>query len=152
MTKTPSGRQIPVWLVVAGAVLLVVCLVGVFGCSDRTPEQANPAPSSSLTKADAIAWAFKHWDGTAAGRTHCGVLPTGSMLPVFGSTSVLLLEPATQPRVGDLLLYDAANYSHRVKEVRDGHVLMDGDNNDHSDGWVELSRVHHRVAGILYAR
>lgn len=144
------------WLLITALVLLA----GRAECAtEPSRESRNPAPSSSYTldavKRDAVKW--------AAGdtrRTWITVLPTGSMLPVFGSNSVLLLERSdgTDLRVGDIALYAKADgngtISHRVRAVSETAVIMTGDNNSglQTDGWISKSRIRWRVAGILYAK
>jgi hypothetical protein len=140
-----------------GASLLLVVFCG---CGKRTREEANPAPSSSMEKQTALNWALR-WAETDPGRSYREVAATGSMLPVFDSRSVLLLErvKASDLKPNDIALYATAldgsgdaTISHRIREVRPDGVLFDGDNNQASDGWIAPGRVRWRVCGILYTR
>lgn len=143
-------------------ILALACMAVVFGwtgCADSR-EPANPAPSSSITievaTVDAYAWALR----SPGKRSVSVVKATGSMLPVFGSNSVLLVQPATgfDLTPGDIAIYDTPagqGIVHRVREVNErGAVLFTGDNNANtaSDGWIASERIRGRVAGILFAR
>lgn len=86
------------------------------------------------------------------------VEPTGSMLPVFDSHSILIVEKV---KGADLKYNDIALYSidqkdnttcHRVKAVKPGAVYMSGDNNKVSDGWIDSNRILYRVVGIIYGQ
>lgn len=126
----------------------------------KTKEQNNPAPTSGFPHSammhEAGMWAMK----APLTRSYASVAATGSMLPVFGSNAVLLLEKviSSQLRPGDIALYEKLDKSgticHRVREVnKRGAVLFTGDNNDNTrpDGWIVGDRIRWRVAGILYA-
>jgi len=126
------------------------------GCEQRPPEERNPAPSSSITltqaQGDAAFWILGR-----PNRSYSLVAPTGSMLPTLDSRSVLLLETvtATDLRPNDLAIYtrdDGRAIVHRVKAIHPHGILFDGDNNKASDGWIDPTRITHRVAGILYTR
>jgi hypothetical protein len=135
------------------AVVGAASLLALFGgCAPQSREERRPMPSASMTHAQALAWAAQHWDAPAFGRTHHTVAASGSMLPLFGSTSILLTEPARDIRAGDIVIYGERQIVHRVREVRDDHALMDGDNNKASDGWVPVALFRERVAGILYTK
>jgi hypothetical protein len=141
------------WAVIAvGTIGAAILALLAAGCGPRTREERRPMPSASMTHAQAVAWAEAHWDAVVAGRAHRTVTDSGSMLPLFGSTSVLLTEPATDIRAGDIVIYGGRSIVHRVREVRDGNALVDGDNNKASDGWIPLASVRARVAGILYSK
>lgn len=143
---------------------LITALVLMAGCAERATEPSresrNPAPSSSYTldrvNRDAAMWVA----GDYTRRASVAVAPTGSMLPMFGSNSVLLLERSdgTDLRVGDVALYakegGKGTISHRVRAVSETAVIMTGDNNTglQSDGWISKTRIRWRVAGILYAQ
>jgi hypothetical protein len=150
----PSGIRPWRALLLAGAMgggLLVPC-----GCVHRTPEESNPAASSSMTRSEAVLLAAVAWTmQDPARRSYSIVTDTGSMLPAFDSRSILLLEKLESPPLrGDILHVDQGpgrpNIGHRVRAVKEGWVLMDGDNSPWSDGWFPLDRVGWRVAGILY--
>jgi signal peptidase I len=144
--------------------LLATLLLLLAGCAERATEPSresrNPAPSSSYTldraHRDAAMWVA----GDYTRRASVAVAPTGSMLPVFGSNSVLLLERSDGKdlRVGDIALYikesGDGTISHRVRAVSETAVIMTGDNNTglQSDGWISKTRIRWRVAGILYAK
>jgi hypothetical protein len=135
------------------AVVGAASLLALFGgCAPQSREERRPMPSASMTHAQALAWAAQHWDAAAFGRTHRTVNATGSMLPLFGSTSVLLTEPALNVQAGDIVIYGERSIVHRVAELRDGHALIAGDNNHASDGWVPVAQIRERVAGILYSK
>lgn len=149
-------KQRMVHIVWISFVLAVACLAVVFGwtgCAQK--EEVQPAPSSSITiekvTSDAYAWALR----SPGNRSVSLVAATGSMLPYFGSNSVLLVEPATGFDLveGDIAIYD--HVVHRVRSVNErGAVLFTGDNNANtsSDGWIAAERIRGRVAGILFAR
>jgi len=122
-------------------------------------ELDNPAGSSGYTRLvvreEATRWAAAH-----PNRSWSEVLPTGSMVPVLDSGSILLLEKVTGTdlRPGDIAIYarpGLPNACHRVREVsKSGAALFTGDNNrgTQPDGWIASSRIQWRVAGILYTR
>lgn len=125
----------------------------------KARESDTPAPTSSISP-ELVLSSAKLWAAVGPGyRTYTPVQGTGSMLPVFGGNSVLLLETVTPTSLvpGDIAIYDklpSGLVVHRVREVNDrGAVLFSGDNNDKlsSDGWIAGSRIRWRVAGILYA-
>jgi hypothetical protein len=134
--------------IVCGLILSLL----VASCGRQTREERKPMPSAAMSHARAESWASVHWDFPALGRTHHTVKDTGSMLPLFGSTSILLTEPARDIQAGDIVIYGERQIVHRVREVRDEHALVDGDNNKASDGWIPLASVRARVAGILYSK
>lgn len=127
------------------------------GCSKR--EDVTPTASSSMSKVEAISLA-RLW--AAFGnpeRSYCEVLPTGSMLPVFGSNAILLLEKVDSADllVGDIAIYGregSPSVVHRVRAISSTAVLFSGDNNDPTkpDGWIAKERIQWRVAGIIYAK
>lgn len=131
--------------------IIALCLAG---CTQR--EDNNPPPSSSYTvltvQVDAAQWVQR----APITRTYSTVAASGSMLPMFGSNAILLLEhtDGTDLRAGDIATYlrdDGLSVVHRVREVGNGAVLFGGDNNDVGDGWISKERIRHRVAGILYS-
>jgi len=140
--------------------LLVLALGGavlaIGGCVHATPEQRKPAGSSSMSRDEASMFAAVAWAAQEPARRSYGpVTDTGSMLPAFDSRSILLLEKLEgQPLPGDILHVNQGpgreRIGHRVRAVRDGWVLLDGDNSKHQDGWFPIERVNWRVAGILY--
>lgn len=140
---------------VASAVIGVSALL-LQACQKR--EDANPAPSSSATKAVVMQDAEKWMQRAPTLRSYCETLPSGSMLSLFGSNAILLLERSngSDLTVGDIALYaqtmSDGTISHRVREVSPTAILCSGDNNDTSDGWIAKSRVRWRVAGILYSQ
>lgn len=155
------------------ALFLLACAIGaalvcLCGCA-KTREQGadNPAPSASATKQQAVAVASL-WATLAPNRSYCEVSTTASMLPVFDSASVLLLEKATAAdlKVNDIATYTVATdgtgdatITHRVKDVQPDGVLFEGDNNvpsvlnpGSSDGYIAPKRIRWRVAGILFSQ
>lgn len=120
-------------------------------------EDARPAPSSSLSKADALALASLWKQTSPQTRDYCEVGATGSMAPVLDSRSILLLEriTASDLRKNDISIYvHSAELTtcHRVLDVRPEGVLFSGDNNSENDGWIQPDRVRWRVVGILFTR
>ena len=119
-------------------------------------ERVNPAPSSSLSKAEAEGIA-RLWALTAPGRAYCEVAPTSSMVPVIDSKSILLLETV---QAGDLHRNDIASYesaiygsiTHRVVKVEAHSIIFEGDNCVCADGPISAKKIRYRVAGILYTR
>lgn len=138
--------------------LLCAAMLPFAACTKR--EDNNPPPSShfplAVVAGDAAAWAVR----APTIRSSIMVKPTGSMLPLFGSNAILLIERVTgrDLRVGDIALYDDLNggtICHRVRAVNErGAAIFTGDNNDGtaSDGWIAPDRIRWRVAGILYAQ
>lgn len=150
----PAGA----FFLIAVLSFLAALVSGCGGSADVPREDRTPAPSSSLTKQDAIASAQLWAMFDTSRRGFCEVAPTGSMAPVIDSRSVLLLE---RVRPGDLRPNDIAIFErepgkpsvcHRVHEVRPDGVLFSGDNNRGSDGWIRPERIQWRVAGILYTQ
>jgi hypothetical protein len=142
---------------------LIIALL-LAGCAERPVTEpsrdSHKSPPSSSYEMDAVVRDASRWvnvDTTRRGWVH--VAGTGSMLPMFGANSVLLLErtDGTDLRVGDVALYDREDRSgtiaHRVRVVGDTAVIFTGDNNpgDGSDGWIAKSRIRWRVAGLLYS-
>jgi hypothetical protein len=142
---------------------LIIALL-LAGCSERPVTEpsrdSHKSPPSSSYEMDAVVRDASRWvnvDPARRGWVH--VAGTGSMLPMFGANSVLLLErtDGTDLRVGDVALYDREDRSgtivHRVRVVGDTAVIFTGDNNpgNGSDGWIAKSRIRWRVAGLLYS-
>lgn len=145
-TWTPILAVFAAHLVVLGVIL---------GCSSPAPELLHPAPSSRLTTAEALTLAQIY--AVNSSRSYSTVAPTGSMVPTFDSRSVLLLEKIRElPAVGDIVVADEGpgreNVGHRVTAAQDDSVILSGDANHTSDGWVRIDRLKWRVAGILYTR
>jgi hypothetical protein len=120
-------------------------------------EQKRPAPSSSLTKSEAMEIGARWKQTNPAMRSYCEVHPTGSMVPILDSRCVLLLErvSADQLRKNDISIYmrgDDVTVCHRVMDVRNGAVLFEGDNNPRSDGWVARDRILWRVTAIIFTQ
>ncbi len=120
-------------------------------------EQKRPAPSSSLTKSEALQIGARWKQTNPAQRSYCEVNPTGSMVPILDSRCVLLLErvSADQLRKNDISIYmrgDDVTICHRVMDVRNGAVLFEGDNNPRSDGWVTSERILWRVTAIIFTQ
>lgn len=144
------NKAIVITLVVAAV------LFWLLGCGKR--EEAQPPPSSSYSleavKGEATTW--QNVDPSV--RRWFSVANTGSMLPLFGSNSVLLCESMQGKRasIGDILLIDdlrGGTYCHTCTLVdADGNVRTRGYNNNSSDAYVERRRVLWRVIGILYAQ
>lgn len=126
------------------------------GCAPDGPrENWNPAPSSSLTKSQAIQLAARCAFSVEPNLSFSEVSATGSMVPFFDSRSVVLCEPYIGQKInkGDVVVFDRGdhpNVAHRVIDVKDGHFFASGDNNQHSDGWFPLSQINRRVVGVLY--
>lgn len=138
--------------------LILLALPLIFwGCSKR--EDVTPTASSSMSKVEAISLA-RLWAAFGDNsRSYCEVLPTGSMLPVFGSNAILLLEKVDSADllVGDIAIYGregSPSVVHRVRAISSTAVLFSGDNNDPTkpDGWIAKERIQWRVAGIIYAK
>jgi hypothetical protein len=120
-------------------------------------EERRPAPSSSLSKSEAMNLGVMWKLSNPALRAYCEVAPTGSMVPILDSRCVLLLErvKADQLRKNDISIYlsdDNATICHRVMDVKNGSVLFEGDNNPRSDGWVAPSRILWRVTAIIFTQ
>ena|GEM_PF-5784350 len=120
-------------------------------------EDLHPAPSSSLTKGEALAFAALWRQSNPSLRDYCEVGSSGSMTPVLDSRCILLLERATATdlRKNDISIYlhsAVMTACHRVIEVRPDGILFAGDNNRRSDGWVAPERIRWRVAAIFFTR
>jgi len=130
------------------------------GAAARGPgmgrEKNNPAPISRMGKKEAVMIARLWAAGDLGNRSFMTVAPTGSMLPVLDSNSILLIEKVTgaELRKNDIAVYEITpggmNIVHRAKEVSPDGVYFEGDNNGRSDGWIKAEKVHWRIAGILY--
>jgi hypothetical protein len=127
------------------------------GLAAATREDMNPAPSSSLTMAEARGFGEVWRQSDPQHRSWSTVKPTGSMVPTLDSRCLLLLEKVA---ASDLLKNDIALYSvedggstcHRVLEVRADGVFFSGDSNHRSDGWIAPHRILWRVASIIFTR
>ena len=131
----------------------------VSGCSrhDVGDETVNPAPSSSLTLAQAqaqgVAWAL------ADPANHAWSTPgaTSSMVPYLDSHSVALLEkPIGAPHIHDIVRVNEGpgreNVLHQVMDVKTGYVFIDGKNNQWADGWMPVGKIDWRVVAIFYSK
>jgi hypothetical protein len=120
-------------------------------------EDIRPAPSSSLSKSDALSLAMLWKQTNPLARDYCEVGPTGSMAPVLDSRSILLLERITAAdlKKNDISIYVHSAESttcHRVIDIRPGSVLFEGDNNHEPDGWIPSDRVRWRVVAIIFTQ
>jgi hypothetical protein len=113
-------------------------------------ETVKPPPTSGLTRMEAIHMGHV-WEESGAGRYFREVNPTGSMLPCFGSTAVLLFEPVT---IRDVKLHQWVEYwngvcfvVHEVTVVQGDSIRLSGVNNRYSDPWVK--DVCGRVCAVL---
>jgi signal peptidase I len=136
-----------------GFVLLAIVIGCLAACAKRSKEDQAPAGSSSMTRAEAESLAALY--ALRTGGSWAFVGPTGSMAPVIDSHSVLLLERYKGQKIvaGDIVVFDRGdvpNVCHRVVEVKDDAFYVSGDNNQWPDGWFKLTRIQHRVAGVLY--
>lgn len=141
----------------AAFAVFVVCLCLFLTACGRGKEVENPAPSSSLTKDEALNLARFFVLGDPTRRSISLVSPTGSMLPVLASNHVMLLERATghELAIGDIAIIEretGKTFVHRVtdKGESSGGVFMAGDNSKTPDGWFFSSRVRWRVVGVIY--
>ena len=139
-----------------GTLLAVVLLAGCQSAPTGYREQSNTPPTSHMSRSEAVNLAALWQLADTQHRSYSFVSATGSMLPVLGSNSVLLLESVT---VADLKKNDIAIYEnaagngtivHRAKAVSPDGVYFEGDNNTWPDGWIKPDRIRWRVAGILY--
>ena len=142
---------------------LLVLVVGCLLLGSDSPgqemrqEDRRPAPSSSLSKAEACALGVQWKLSNPGRRDYCEVANTGSMAPVLDSRCVLLLEKssASDLRKNDISIYQRGANSticHRVVEVRPDGVLFEGDNNRGSDGWIPPDRILWRVVSIIFTQ
>ncbi|GEM_PF-5618207 len=146
-------RRASVWTLVLAAVLLPSRAFA-FGPRVGSSERVNPAPTSYMSKSEAKTIA-KLWSMGAPGRAYCEVEPTSSMVPVFDSKSVLLLEQVKTSDLhkNDIARYDSDTYgnvTHRIIEIDPKGAVFEGDNCPRSDGRVLAKSIRYRVAGILY--
>jgi hypothetical protein len=127
--------------------------------TDKLAEDINPAASSGYSSSVVLKDAI-HWIAVDPMKRKIGqATSSGSMLRLFDSRSILLLEKLdlTDPiNIGDILGYVNTDLSpliiaHRLIRVNDGGKLVfRGDNNDSEDPPVKRDAVVWRVAGILY--
>lgn len=135
-------------LCLAGAALLLASC----GPADRETKSLTKAPASSLSMtvvtADATAWKLRD----PQNRTFKPVTPTGSMLPLVASNSLVLLERVTtRVTVGEVIVL-RGGMMHTVTAVNErGAFIMSGINNDGPDGWFPPEAAEWRLAGTLYA-
>jgi hypothetical protein len=115
-------------------------------------ETVKPPPTSGLTRMEAIQMGYA-WQESHKGRYFREVNPTGSMLPAFGSTAVLLFEAVT---AGELKPHQWAEYwngvqsvVHEVTAVREDGVRFSGINNRYSDPWIKPDAIRGRVCAVL---
>lgn len=159
---SPSAFRAPKfsWIASCLALTLVAGLfpnrASAFGPRVGSSERINPAPTSYMSKSEAKTLA-KLWSMGAPGRAFCEVEPTSSMVPVFDSRSVLLLEQvkATDLHKNDIARYDSDTYgnvTHRIIEIESSGAVFEGDNCPRSDGLVSSKSIRYRVAGILYTK
>lgn len=154
LTRANLGRSsLACFLAFAACLFLFLTACG------RGKEVEKPAPSSSITKAEALRLADAWLAGDPFKRGRSLVAPTGSMLPTLASNHVLLLERATghDLAIGDIAIIERENGKTFVHTVTDknessGGVFMHGDNTERPDGWFFSSRVRWRVAGVIYFR
>ena len=134
-------------------------IAGLVSCSrnDVGDEKNNPAPSSnySLTEAQQIGDTWARED--LANRRWSTPTPTSSMVPYVDSHSVMLLESVKSPvRLHDILIVNEGvgreNVCHQVTKLSGDSVYVVGKNNKWPDGWMPLSAVKWRVAGVIYTR
>jgi hypothetical protein len=116
-------------------------------------------PADRLSK-DQIKVYSDHVRIDIAGARWASFTPTGSMLPVLGSTAHALQVIPRNPediKVGDIISFhaDGAIISHRVIEVGEdetgAYYVTQGDNNPGADPLrVRFEQVDRVVIGILY--
>jgi hypothetical protein len=137
---------------------LLLLLVGCAGVDVKriTTEHSNPAPSSSLTRAEAIAMGEAWFTSDKLNRRYIEVRPTSSMVPLYDSRTILLVERVNGPVLkGQSLLFDRPDVPgdlvcHGAQKVEADRVYISGLNVLHPDGWVPLSAVFWRVSVALY--
>lgn len=141
---------------------MLVLFTGI-SCS-KSPEQANPSPHSSYTYERAREMA-NLVSITTPGSRIGGVAPTGSMLPTFDSKSWLIWEqlpPLAELGVGDVISADEGLIyngqptlvCHAIEKIdlKNQAVWIAGVNNTWPDGWIPYSKLHGRLAGIIYSQ
>lgn len=148
------------WVILMGG--LVIWILGYASCSKQPPqtrEQISPSAKSdygmTATTNEALTWIALDPTKRAKGRAES----SGSMLRVFDSTSVILLEkvaPTDKLNIGDICGYTNTDLtkdeiSHRLIRIDpSGMLVFKGDNNDAEDPPVTRNKVVWRVVGILY--
>ena len=154
-----SGENKPaerIAIVVAIICFAIAILLG--GCAGvpKRLEDVRPAPSSSMTKAQATDFAKTWAEGDRFNRSFSTVSTTGSMTPLIDSRTVLLIEKVkmTDIQFRDLPIYwDGARWVvHVAMAKRQNSVLITGANNMRSDGWIAESKIKWRVAGVLFTQ
>lgn len=137
----------------------IILIFTLLGCSKQeSVEQQSPSARSSYAMSqvdkDAAAWKALDPDNRVIGEAE----PTGSMLRVFDSTSVVLLEkvkPTDVVNIGDILVYKnktvGKNITHRYVRNESGKLVLKGDNLSNEDpSPIDRSEVTYRVVGVLY--
>jgi len=124
----------------------------------KDPEAYRPAPSSSLTYNEAFLYAMFLTNFSPSKELGLGVIaPTGSMLPILDSSSVVVTEKVgaeTVLRKNDLVIFnrgDEPRVLHRIIDVRKDSYFISGDNNSGSDGWFPKSAIQSRVVAIIFS-
>lgn len=112
-------------------------------------------PASSGYDMDTVILDAVRWSMAKEGREWRFVTNTGSMLPGFGSNSILLLEPFNGPALqNDIIVYVHGDsiISHRAEWANENGARMKGDNNKNDDGFILNVDMRYRVTGVLYAK
>lgn len=140
---------------ITGAVLISLALsCGLtLGCSPF----GTSTPTSSQTPSSNRDWVTNAWLSQKVGNTVIGLNVTShSMRPTMDYTSLCLVEGVMTKdiHVGDICLYFSPKRNllvgHRVRQIRGTDFLFDGDDNQGSDGFIPVSQLRGRVAGILF--
>jgi hypothetical protein len=141
-------------------ILLFLGLLFLPSCSkfNQPEENINPAAKSDYSKATVMADA-ENWRKIDPIKRHVAVIAdTGSMLRVFDSRSIALIEtigPNDSLNIGDIIAYSnpavaSTLISHRLIEIDGDTLVFKGDNNQFPDPLVQRSAVRSRIVGILY--
>lgn len=128
---------------------------------EQSREQISPAARSSFTREQLMSEIVMPWvDKDTTTRRIGSVQPTGSMLRVMDSSSIILLEkigPTDSIGISDILIYKTningseLNIAHRLIAINtDGTLVFKGDNNDTNDPIVDRRDVLFRVVAVLY--
>lgn len=138
----------------AAALLLVAILSG---CASYPAlrQDRNPAPSSSMSREDAIYFSEGWFQSDKLNRRYIDLSNTGSMVPMYDSRTVLWIERLKgKPSRGDVVIsYQGGELvCHPALEVRGEHAYISGINNHYSDGWIPLSSVQWRVVAAIYTK
>jgi hypothetical protein len=140
-------------------IIFTLSLLFIISCKPidkNDSESRNPAPTSFLSYNEAFhkALIITSLDQ----RLEIGTItPTGSMLPVLDSSSIIITERVNTNTIlnkNDLVVFDRGDIPrvlHRIVDMKNNHYYISGDNNSGPDGWFPKSSIKSRVVMIIFS-